>query len=416
MNTGFLLNIFGNLKIFKVFICIAEYENRMRIFITESQLEKILQEEHLIEGFSRYLYHFCTLDALKNIVSTDSFILSPANGNEIDKKLNKGYNFYMSFTRQHNSNVGYAAWMNRTTTYKKTDMMLLNCRITVNGDTLSSQFKGMPVNYHFMKNARNKQQQEAGFDDAKIIEIRQSEDRLISNSPIIHGVSKYIERIDILLSRKPNGKFNSLPLNTVQLILKNKEFSGKIFVFDNVNDYNAPKVEGFINDEILGSVSNNMRNSLEDKNTVSKNYIKQKSTLSQGRQAIKTITAGNVSQIASLLATLKILEGASDSKVYEWLDLLFSERLKTIGKTTVEKEKKWVIKKYKSICKANRLNILDDFKNRVYGKLSLNFTGELRSMYAFMQTLIMECSEMHGDLPICGIITKIMRLRKNKKP
>lgn len=375
-----------------------------KIYLTESQFKNIIMEEILNEGFSRYIYHFCTISALQNIVKSDSFILSPANGNETDIKLNFGYPYYMSFTRQHNSNVGYSAWMNRDADYAKTDMMLLNCRITVDGRKLGNAFRGEPVNYHFRTNKKSRQQQSIGFDEAKLVEIRQSEDRLLSNEPIIRDVSKYIERIDILLTRKPNGKFGQAPLNAVQLILKNQKFSGKIFVFDNKRDYDMPKAEGFINDEILQQVSSDVRNSILDKNAISRNYINKNSSLSRGRQPIKTITNGNASQIASTLSSLKILEGKNFDDILQWVDYVFSEREKTIGASTVSKEKSKVIKQCKLILKHDERFVLNDFVERVCTRLSMSFAGDLKILYVMLQSLIQQCSKMYGGKPIRSII------------
>ena len=67
----------------------------------------------LQEGVSKIVYHFTTLEALKNIIATNRINFSDAKANQVDMACQpEGYNYYLSVTRQSSPLVGYPGMKN----------------------------------------------------------------------------------------------------------------------------------------------------------------------------------------------------------------------------------------------------------------------------------------------------------------
>ena len=67
----------------------------------------------LQESISKIVYHFTTLDALKNIIATNKINFSDAKSNQVDMACQpEGYNYYLSVTRQSSPLVGYPGMKN----------------------------------------------------------------------------------------------------------------------------------------------------------------------------------------------------------------------------------------------------------------------------------------------------------------
>lgn len=222
-------------------------------------LNEYSNEQSVSESFSRYLYHYTTYNSLNKILKYNQFMLSPATETERDNEMNLGYKYFMSFTRQHTNKVGYAA-----SREKSFGALGLNVRIVVNGNLIGSKYRGEPVNYHskILKNKKNKQQKSIDFNIAKLPEIRQSEDRLLSNDNVIPNASNYIERIDIMVGTNLDGTIQKENLIYLYRIfdkakkLKTKDnrgvvmpvhkFKNKIFIYNNERDFNFPTLENSI--------------------------------------------------------------------------------------------------------------------------------------------------------------------------
>lgn len=67
----------------------------------------------LQEGISKIVYHFTTLEALRNIIATNRINFSDAKSNQVDMACQpEGYNYYLSVTRQSSPLVGYPGMKN----------------------------------------------------------------------------------------------------------------------------------------------------------------------------------------------------------------------------------------------------------------------------------------------------------------
>lgn len=228
-----------------------------------------VNEGVLNESLSSIIYHFTTISKMVAIARTNMLILSSVSNNKNDIALNKGYPYYMSFTRERTSQTGYAAYMNG-----KYDHLLpkqydkdgnermpshatagqLYVRMEFDGDMLNNTFKGVPVDYHFKQNRHNKLQKV--FSQSELVQFRQSEDRLLSKKFYIDNAHKFIKQIDIFYPENEIGN----KLGTFELVvwlLKESIFKDIINVYTNINDFNAQnntrtndndKIEAYFND------------------------------------------------------------------------------------------------------------------------------------------------------------------------
>lgn len=215
------------------------------------------QGNSINESLSSKLYHFTTINILSVMDSFNEILLSSVGDNNNDKELNSGFNFYLSFTRERTSQVGYAGYKNgafndiiaqrekefgdeKNNEFREKPLSeLLLVRLEFDGNLLNNSFKGKPVNYHYRHNKFNKLHKM--FSPEELVVFRQSEDRLLSNKYKIENADKYIKRIDVLFPENEifkTGKFNKTAKYLAYLLL-NGTFKDKMNVFFNVNDYNS---------------------------------------------------------------------------------------------------------------------------------------------------------------------------------
>lgn len=235
--------------------------------------KNFLKNENVIkESLSSKIYHFTTVSLLTVMDKFNELLLSSVGDNVNDKKLNDGFEYYFSFTRERTSQVGYVGYKNgkfdKTIKQREAELgiiddkknkndkamsELLLVRMEFDGEMFNNNFKGRAVNYHFKHNKFNKLHQI--FSPDELVVFRQSEDRLLSNNYKIQNANKYIKRIDILFPEDAicvNGRFSETGRYIAWLLL-NGNFKEKLNVFFNENDYNAN----------VGSVQNNNSEFLE---------------------------------------------------------------------------------------------------------------------------------------------------------
>lgn len=181
------------------------------------------QEKLLMEFLSSILYHFTDEDKLEFICSNNKIPLTKydsyfTNNKQNDEIINKGYPFYLSFTRVKNSNVGFGSW-------RFTDS-IVTVRIEINGDKLNNNFKGKPVDYFKVKGTTN---------DFRFV---QSEDRLFSRCKFIENADKYINRIDILLNDLNDINWLN---NFKKEKIDNTVFKNKVVIYLNKEDFDFQK-------------------------------------------------------------------------------------------------------------------------------------------------------------------------------
>ena len=153
--------------------------------IIDKIIQECIQKFVLNESISKVVYHFTNFDNAVNIIRNDKIILSTSWGGDLVDISNK--KFYLSVTRQRNSDIGYPKAIG------------LKVRITLDGEKLNQRFSGKAVDFfgsreglkgkfgYYKKTPINKYQPST-----------ESEDRIFSHTPTIEHVSKYIIRMDVL--------------------------------------------------------------------------------------------------------------------------------------------------------------------------------------------------------------------------
>lgn len=153
----------------------------------------------LNEGFSEVVYHFTTMKALKNIMSTNEIKFSKAE-NSTDKSIQSDkYSYFLSITRQSSPNVGYPNIQNnkvggkpRTPEFSYDGVKRYRLTDTNNGKKYTHVYtdnNGVKWGVNDTNNISNRN---------TIRDYSETEERILSKTPIFKNVYDYITRIDIL--------------------------------------------------------------------------------------------------------------------------------------------------------------------------------------------------------------------------
>lgn len=148
----------------------------------ENIVKKVLNE-----SLSQMAYHFTTLKKYYQIVDSNKITFSKAYGTDVDvnNKYGKKSPYYFSTTRIRDGRVGFSKGK--------------NVRIELNTDFFNNRFRANAVNFY---GSRNKYKTILGLDDGSMSGNKyetESEDRIYSDVPEITGVSKCINRVDVLI-------------------------------------------------------------------------------------------------------------------------------------------------------------------------------------------------------------------------
>lgn len=215
------------------------------------QIRQQINESVLTEALSSVIYHFTTINKLINISKTGKFLLG--NGNKTDSNINGDYPYYMSFTRERSSKIGYAAYINGDFNQelgkdekKVAPSNAYWVRLEINGDKLNNNYKGKAVNYHFSSNKNNPISK---LDEPSKVKYRQSEDRLFSHNKEISLFSRdkknkpvkdlnIITRIDILFPREYRKPTNET-FQKIKWLMKNPKslLKDKIFLYSDKSSF-----------------------------------------------------------------------------------------------------------------------------------------------------------------------------------
>lgn len=219
-----------------------------KIQITENQYKTLLNER-----LSSVLYHFTGLYELLEIIQDDAFYLNTSyRGASDDKHSTK--KFYMCFTRQVNGRQGYSRGK--------------PVRIEFDGDLLNQRFEGKPIDYWGDTMGKHQFFRDPNYGGGNVINYEQNttenEDRLFSNEPVIREISKYIKRIDILLSvRTQPNPFKPIDLSNLTIDSFNnidgvkianiiyRHLRDRVFIYATERDFNL-RNNNTIN-ELIGS-------------------------------------------------------------------------------------------------------------------------------------------------------------------
>jgi hypothetical protein len=139
---------------------------------------------------------------------------------------NDKYGYFLSTTRQRNSNIGYQHYLD------------CNVRITLNSRAFNNNFRSKPVDFFYEKGKPSSKQHYSNGDatEKEIMHQHQveSEDRIFSENEYLDNADKYILRIDILFTKDllTSKGYVSMLDDIVHSYLKDK-----IFVYDNKKDF-----------------------------------------------------------------------------------------------------------------------------------------------------------------------------------
>lgn len=186
------------------------------VIIPESKLPSLLNE-----ALSDNVYHYTTITAGLKIVNSDTMYLQSALGGVADNTKTKEL-YYMSLTRQRNSNFGYSYKFQRK-----------GVRIEFDGRKLSQRFKGKPLDYWGASMGKQSyyNNPDQSFDTKQHHTDAESEDRLYSNEPTIYNIHNYIKRIDVIINAENETQVHYAFLMLTSML---RNF---IHVYDNIKDF-----------------------------------------------------------------------------------------------------------------------------------------------------------------------------------
>jgi DNA-directed RNA polymerase subunit RPC12/RpoP len=219
--------------------------------------------EHIVKGyllkeqFTRFVYHYTTLDRLYDICTNDEIFLNNKY-KDTREEFNFSEMYYFCLTRTFDIRNGFPSFLGVN------PIDGVNVRIWFDGDKLNQRFKGKPVDYFYDSpiNKRNffKDNLEQGKKIPKFHSSVETEDRLLSNSPIIKHPKKYMIRIDVLVDPSNDEQMDYLHK------LTKTPFWDIMYFHDNQKDFNekVENIQGFSN--VLSSEITKLQKQMENMN------------------------------------------------------------------------------------------------------------------------------------------------------
>jgi len=140
----------------------------------------------LKESLSQVAYHFTTLKNYYLMVDSDKIFFSEPYGTDrlINLNYGKGAPYYLSTTRVRDGREGFSAGR--------------NVRMELNTDFFNSRFRANPIN--FFSKQRNDDRLRDGTNYYEPNKRKtENEDRIYSNVKYITGITRCINRVDILI-------------------------------------------------------------------------------------------------------------------------------------------------------------------------------------------------------------------------
>ena len=189
-------------------------ENKLRQIINE------VVESILMESITDITYHFTTMKALLNIVTTNEIYMNlSTNSSDAmdDRRL-----FYLSTQRSRNNMVGFSGAVGPKGTV----------RLTLNGRKLNQKYSGHAVDYWGPKGGKQSYYNRGGKIDP--LQTRfEFEDRIMSYDPVIENALSYILRIDVLLD--PD---DDMQMKMCRFISYTIDKRCPIYFYENNKDFN----------------------------------------------------------------------------------------------------------------------------------------------------------------------------------
>ena len=205
------------------------------IRLNEDKFYEFIEEavKHVInESLSQRAYHFTSLFALLNIADSNTFKCSPSYNDGTKQMYDViEYPYFFSTTRVKDGRFGYSN--------------SFGVRIELNADMFNSRYKAKPYNFFGKKEGESEKQGNIKMynddevdDDVRKYQLSiENEDRVFVRTPYIQNASKYIKRVDVLISRSNVNDLEIYDLDNYSNILYSP-IGGKIVFYDNEDEYN----------------------------------------------------------------------------------------------------------------------------------------------------------------------------------
>lgn len=212
-----------------------------KILLGESELHKIISEailDMLTEIASAKIYHFTSISNVLKMAEENTIYLQSALAGTANKSNSPNRLFYLSTTRTKYQSFGYSRKFSNN-----------SARIEFDGNKINQILHSKPYNYwgYSMGKSTYLQNDNDGFTVSKQEHTRdEAEDRLYSSKSAIQGIYNYITRIDIIINDFSEENFTNY-INAKNLLFT--PFARKIFIYDNLKDFNAQS-NNIINDKI----------------------------------------------------------------------------------------------------------------------------------------------------------------------
>ena len=195
----------------------------------------------LKESLSQVVYHFTSLRKFYQILDSNKIIFSDAYGVDVDinNKYGKKAPYYLSTTRVRDGRFGFSKGK--------------NVRLELNTDFFNSRFRANAVNFY---GSRDKYLQICGLADGSMRGNRyetENEDRIYSDVKEISGVSKMVNRVDILIPLQIYDFEDMVIRNrdyyTMFRDIFNSDMASKTFVYNDETQFNLQGKD--ITEEVL---------------------------------------------------------------------------------------------------------------------------------------------------------------------
>ena len=201
-----------------------------------NQWQESMKNKLLKEGISNIVYHLTTLQNAAKIINENRFILSPAFMSRVERKISNKKLFFMSTARSLTSDYFKIA--------ESKDVILV-----LDGQKLSTKFKGKPVNYwdHIV----------SGHEKTP----DEMEDRIFHNDQYINDAKKYIKEIHLFLI--DTDMTWGLTPNDIKSLITLKKSKIPLFVYNdkrdflNLNKKNNKKLKDYPNIQVIGKPCRN---------------------------------------------------------------------------------------------------------------------------------------------------------------
>ena len=209
-----------------------------------------LNETYLIERTSDRVFHFTSVDAMEDIMRSNTIYFQSSLASNSDNKDRKRL-FYLSLSRNKDTNFGF----NSSVMSNPTRCFV---RIEFDGDALNRKYRIKPIDYwgHKSYNTRDDDYGNSrygkGWNKSRQQHVDfEYEDRIMTNDSEMYPAWKYITRVDVYVSSV------DIPDRIMNLYSKKTFFYDDINEFNRQSDKNIKNIFEYLKDKDLVKYRNN---------------------------------------------------------------------------------------------------------------------------------------------------------------